>query len=51
MYWEWSSMRHHGKAWLTLGVSVFRFGIALDDRFSWVTGEPGTVTRPPPPPP
>jgi len=30
--------------------SVFRFGIAFDDRFSWLTGEPGTVTRPPPPP-
>jgi phospholipase A1 len=30
--------------------SVFRFGIALDDRFSWLTGEPGTVARPPPPP-
>jgi len=30
--------------------SVFRFGIAFDDRFNWVTGEPGSVARPPPPP-
>jgi len=30
--------------------SVFRFGISFDDRFSWTTGEPGTVERPPPPP-
>jgi phospholipase A1 len=31
--------------------SVFRFGISFDDRFSWTTGEPGAVPRPPPPPP
>jgi hypothetical protein len=31
--------------------SVFRFGISFDDRFNWVIGEPGTVTRPPPPSP
>jgi hypothetical protein len=27
--------------------SVFRFGIAFDDRFSFTTGEPGSVTRAP----
>jgi outer membrane phospholipase A len=30
--------------------SVLRVGISIDDRFSWTTGEPGTVARPPPPP-
>jgi phospholipase A1 len=30
--------------------SVFRFGFAFDDRFSWTTGEPGQVPRPPLPP-
>jgi phospholipase A1/A2 len=31
--------------------SEFRVGIAVDDRFSWTTGEPGAVPRPPPPVP
>src|SRR5262245_41158639 len=30
--------------------SLFRFRIALDDRLTWLTGEPGTVARPLPPP-
>lgn len=31
--------------------SVFRFGISFDDRFTWETGQPGLVPRPPPNPP